>query len=160
MANGPRPLIDGACYHITVRGNSRQAVFRNDNDYEKYLEFVKRCKRKYKFRVFGYCLMSNHIHLLIEVAIAKTLSSAMSSLQRAYTGYFNGTYGQVGHLWQGRYGSKIIIKDQYLLNAITYIEQNPVRAKLVKAPHEYVWSSAKARTLGGFDPVLDELDMV
>ena len=66
----------------------------------------------------------------------------------------------MGHLWQGRYGSKIIIKDRYLLNVITYIEQNPVRAKMVKALHEYTWSSAKARTLGGFDPILDELDIV
>lgn len=159
MPNGPRPLIDNACYHITVRGNNRQGIFKVNKDYEKYLEYVKRCKRKYKFRVFGYCLMPNHAHLVIEVDKAKKVSRVMSSLQRSYTGYFNNSYNRVGHLWQGRFKSKIVIKDRYLINAINYIEFNPVRAKLVNAPHEYTWSSCKARTLGGYDPILDELDI-
>jgi len=159
MPSGPRPLVDGACYHITARGNNRQGIFGGNKDYEKYLGYIKRCKRKYVFRIFGYSLMPNHVHLVIETDMSKEISRIMSSLQRAYTGYFNKRYVRVGHLWQGRFNSKIIIKDRYLLNTIKYIELNPVRAKLVKAPHEYMWSSSRARTLGGYDPILDELDI-
>ena len=160
MPSGRRPLVDGACYHITARGNNRQGIFKCSKDYEKYLGLIRRCKRKYKFLAFGYCLMPNHVHLVLQVAEAMNLSRIMSSIQRAYSGYFNTKYKRTGYLWQGRYGSRIIIKDQYLLNTINYIELNPVRAKMVKAPHEYTWSSCRVRTLGGKDSILDELDLV
>ncbi len=160
MPSGPRLLVDGACYHIIARGNNRQGIFKNRTDYKKYISLIKRYKRKYKFRVFCYCLMPNHIHFVIELEDIKRLSIAMSSLQRAYTGFFNIKYKRVGHLWQGRFKSKIIVKDQYLIACINYIELNPIRANIVKSPHEYEWSSYSARALNKANNVLDEVDLV
>lgn len=160
MPSGPRPLVDGACYHIIVRGNNRQGIFKGNRDYEKYLFLLKRYKRKYKFRVFCYCLMPNHVHIVVDLENAKKLSVIMSAMQRAYTGYFNTKYERVGHLWQGRFKSKIIIKDRYLIDCINYIELNPVRANMVTAPHEYVWSSYAARNLDRDNDILDEVDVI
>ena len=160
MPNGPRPLVDGACYHIIVRGNNRQEIFRSNKDYEKYLSLLKHYKRKYKFKIFCYCLMPNHIHSVIDPENSKILSKAMNAMQRAYTGHFNTKYERVGHLWQGRFKSKIIVKDDYLIECINYIELNPVRAGMVRAPHEYPWSSYTARVLHKENDILDEIDVI
>ena len=143
-----RLVLDNCCYHITTRGNQRQKVFIRDEDYEKYLEKLKKYKRKYHFRLYGYCLMPNHIHLIGEIDNKENLAKFMQGINRAYTAYFNKTYRKVGHLWQGRFNSKIITKDEYLITSINYIELNPVRANMVKTPQEYRWSSYRERNLG------------
>jgi len=117
-----RLVLDNCCYHITTRGNQRQKVFIRDEDYEKYLEKLKKYKRKYHFRLYGYCLMPNHIHLIGEIDNKENLAKFMQGINRAYTAYFNKTYRKVGHLWQGRFNSKIITKDEYLITSINYIE--------------------------------------
>ncbi|MFH1877874.1 MAG: transposase [Candidatus Omnitrophota bacterium] len=163
MPNGPRPLVEGACYHIIARGNNRQVIFRSPKDYEKYISLIKHYKRKYKFRVFCYCLMPNHLHLVIDLQEVKKISNVMSSLQRAYTGYFNTKYRTVGHLWQGRFKSKIILKDNYLVRCINYIELDPIRSDIVKSPEEYRWSSYAARTVNEESEecgILDEIDVL
>ena len=160
MPDGPRPLVDNACYHIIARGNNRQAIFKGCKDYKKYLFLIKHYKRQYKFRVFCYCLMPNHIHFVFEIREAKKLSKIMGSMQRAYTGYFNTKYKRTGYLWQSRFKSKIIVKDKYLIDCINYIELNPVRANIVKAPHEYAWSSYMSRTLSEKSDILDEVDVI
>jgi len=160
MPSGPRPLVEGACYHIIARGNDRQGIFKSSIDYEKYLSLLKHYKRKFKFRIFSYCLMPNHIHLVVDLENVKNLSTTMSSMQRAYTGYFNTTHKRVGHLWQGRFKSRIILKDRYLIDCINYIELNPVRAGIVKAPHEYAWSSYAARTLNEESGILNNIDVI
>ena len=143
-----RLVLDDGCYHITTRGNQRQKVFMREEDYEKYLEKLKKYKRKYHFRLYGYCLMPNHIHITGEIGQKEALAKFMQGINRAYTAYFNKTYGKVGHLWQGRFKSKIVIKDEYLINSINYIELNPVRANMVKTPQEYKWSSYRERNFG------------
>jgi len=92
--------------------------------------------------------MPNHVHLLGEIHKKENLAKFMHGVNRSYTGYFNEKYQAVGHLWQGRFKSKLIIKDAYLLDCLTYIELNPIRATIVERPSEYKWSSYKERNLG------------
>ena len=145
MLSGPRLLIRNACYHIITRGNQKQKVFFDTKDYTKYLLFLRKYKIKFNTKIYGFCLMPNHIHLLGEPQENPNLSKFMQSLSRAYTAHFNNRYNKVGHLWQSRYRSKVIVKDNYLIDCIHYIELNPVRANLVKSAGEYPWSSHQER---------------
>ncbi|MDD5080293.1 MAG: transposase [Candidatus Omnitrophica bacterium] len=148
MPNGPRILIKNACYHIYSRGNQKQKVFQDDADYLTYLKRLKRYTRKCGFLLFGYCLMPNHIHLIGQPVNIRNLSKLMHCLHLSYTSYYNRRYNKVGHLWQDRFRSKVILKDQYLVDCINYIELNPVRAKIVNSPLDYTWSSYRERVLG------------
>lgn len=142
-----RLLIKNACYHIYVRGNQKQTVFRDKEDFEFYLHQIKHYKRKYSFHLYGYCLMPNHIHLIGEPVHPEKLPKFMQCLQRSYTAYHNKKYNKVGHLWQDRFKTKVIVKDQYLIDCIAYVEQNPVRANLVKNIGGYEFSSYRERNL-------------
>jgi putative transposase len=157
MPNTKRILMQGYCYHLITRGNQQQNVFRSKNDRLKYLELLKKFKRKYRLRLYAYCLMPNHVHLLGETEQIKLISDFMRDLNRTYTFYFNKKYNKVGHLWQSRFKSKIICKDKYLIDCLNYIEFNPLRAKLVKNPTEYPWSSYSFRALGKEDKLIDGL---
>ncbi len=161
MPAGPRLLIDKACYHIITRGNQQQAVFLLEKDYQRYISSLRKYKKKYNFLLYGFCLMSNHVHLLGEPVEIKNLAKFMQCLNRSYTGYFNKRYQKVGHLWQGRFISKIIVKDRYLLDCIQYIELNPVRANIVKTAADYAWSSYKERllTVVTKDKLIDDLQL-
>lgn len=161
MPAGPRLLIDKACYHIITRGNQQQAVFLLEKDYQRYISSLRKYKKKYNFLLYGFCLMPNHVHLLGEPVEIKNLAKFMQCLNRSYTGYFNKRYQKVGHLWQGRFISKVIVKDRYLLDCIQYIELNPVRANIVKTTADYTWSSYKERLLTAEtkDKLLDDLHL-
>jgi putative transposase len=148
MPRGPRLLIDNACYHIYTRGNHKHNVFNAGEDYETYRLRLKKYKDRYGFLLYGYCLMSNHPHIIGEIENSKDLSHFMHDLNRSYTAFFNKKYEKVGYLWQGRFQTRIITKDQYLINCINYIELNPVRAGLVKAPLDYPYSSYRERVFG------------
>ena len=143
-----RLLIQNVYYHIFIRGNQKQNVFQGEKDFKFYIEQLQRYKRKYSFLLFGYCLMPNHIHLIGEPVHPKKLPKFMQCLHRSYTAYFNNKYNKVGHLWQGRFKTKIIAKDKYLIQCIAYVEQNPVRANLINSPEEYEFSSYSERNLG------------
>ncbi len=148
MPRGPRLLIDDACYHVYIRGNHKQSIFKETQDYENYLLRLKKYKSKYGFMLYGYCLMPTHPHLAGEIKNSKDLSLFMHDLNRSYTAFFNAKYKQVGYLWQGRFNSRVITKDRYLIDCINYIELNPVRAGLVNSPIEYPYSSYKERVFG------------
>jgi putative transposase len=152
----PRVLIEGAVYHVVVRGNQRQNVFKHEVDYQKYLKFIKKYKNRHKARIYAYCLMTNHIHLLIDPEDSDSLKKIMHGISLSYSKYFNYKYKKCGHLWQGRYKNYVIQKDYYLVNTMTYIEMNPVRAKICQRPEDYRWSSYAARTLGKPDELLDD----
>jgi len=141
MPRTARITIEKACYHIITRGNQKQTVFKDPSDYQKYLLLLTRYKDKYRFMLYCFCLMPNHVHLIIEVDKAEQLNRIMRGLNLSYTLYFNFKYEKVGHLWQDRFKSKIIEKDAYLLECIRYIEANPVRASLASSIHDYHWSS-------------------
>ena len=147
MAKSSRILLDNACYHITTRGNQKQRVFLDAEDYQVYLFKLRKYKTQHGFMLYGFCLMPNHVHLMGEPKVKRNLSKFMQSLNRSYTAYFNKKYSKVGYLWQGRFRSKVIVKDDYLIDCIQYIELNPVRADLSKAPGDYQWSSHKERAL-------------
>ena len=155
MPRDARITAENACYHIITRGNQKQLVFKDDRDCQKYLSLLNKYKKHYKFKLYCFCLMPNHVHLLIQVKKQETLNKIMRSLNLSYTLYFNSKYEKVGHLWQDRYKSKIIEKDSYLLECINYIEANPVRASLVSHIDKYPWSSYNFKATP--DSILDNL---
>ncbi len=141
MPREARVTMEKACYHIITRGNQKQTVFREVSDNQKYLLLLTHYKRRWKFKLYCFCLMPNHVHLIVEVANPADLNKIMHGLNLSYAQYFNLKYGKVGHLWQDRFKSKVITKDAYLLECIKYIEANPVRASLVSNIDDYPWSS-------------------
>ena len=156
----PRPLritIPYLPFHILDRGNNRQIVFREDEDFVYFLKLLKRYKKEMKFKLYHLCLMSNHIHFLIEPTVEGSLPKIMMRLTLAYSSYFNKKYGGVGHVWQGRYKSSLIDKEDYFIWCGLYIELNPVRAKLVTQPEDWRWSSYNFYAFGEIDPLIENL---
>jgi putative transposase len=131
----------GLVYHVIKRGNNRDVIFAEEEDYQRYLNTLQRYKKKYGFKLFAYCLMTNHVHLLIKVGQEGTISRIVQSITIAHTRYYNYIYRRCGHVWQGRFHSPIVSEDGYFLNVMKYIEQNPLRAGMVKKIEDYRWSS-------------------
>lgn len=144
-------------YHVLTRGNNRQNVFEDEEDFRKYLELLLRYKEKYQFKLYHYVLMTNHVHLVIEPSEGGgTLSEVMKGINLAYARHYKRKYSHTGHFWQDRYKSIIISKDEYLLACGSYVELNPVRAKMVEDPKDYAWSSYRAYAYGRRDVLVDE----
>jgi putative transposase len=160
MSRVRRLTLDRASYHITVRGNQKQITFIEEGDFLKYLELLKHYKIKYGFKLYGYCLMPNHVHLILEVKKGPDLSKIMQGLNQTYTIWFNKKYRKVGHLWQGRYKSMIINKNKYMLECIEYVELNPVRANLSESLFGYPWSSWRVRLGYKKDYLLDTPELI
>jgi putative transposase len=157
MPRTARIARDEHVYHILTRGNNRQDVFKDEKDYKKYIEILKRYKERYKFKLYHYVLMRNHVHLIIEtIPKSGKLSDIMKGINLSYAQYYKNRYRHVGHFWQDRYKSIIISRDDYLLACASYIELNPVRAKIVKDPKDYKWSSYKAYAYGKNGSIVDE----
>ena len=138
-----RPLrleFSGALYHVTSRGNERKAVYLEENDFEIFLNLLNTVCSRYNWVIHAYCLMDNHYHLLVETPDAN-LSKGMRQLNGVFTQSINRKHGRVGHLFQGRYKAILVDKDAYLLALCRYIILNPVRAKMVNTPDEWLWSS-------------------
>jgi REP element-mobilizing transposase RayT len=140
MARPYRLQAENCLYHITSRGDDRKPIFKSERDYEKFLEYIKTVKEKFKIYLYSYCLMSNHYHLLIETTQAN-ISRAMHYLNTSYTVYYNVKRKKHGHIFQGRYKSIVVDADSYLQKLTRYIHLNPVRAKIVQSPEKYRWSS-------------------
>lgn len=155
MSRGARILLENVCYHVIVRGNQKQRVFIEEEDYKRYLRLLEKYKIKYRFELYGYCLMPNHIHLILDPREPHDLTKTMQGLNLSYSIWFNSKYEKVGHLWQDRFKSMIIQKDKYLIACINYIEANPVRGGIAKDLIGYRWSSYKARFFGSKGNLLD-----
>ncbi len=140
MARKPRLHYPGACYHVILRGNAGQDVFFNIQDQSRFFLLLQEGIEKYGHCIHGYCLMTNHIHLIVQVDEV-SLSRIMQNVSFRYTSYINRRLKQAGHLFQGRYKAILIDADSYLLQLIRYIHNNPVRVGMVKAPEDYPWSS-------------------
>lgn len=140
MPRKPRIEFPGALYHVVARGNHRQDIFFSNSDRYRYISTLELCKYKYKFSIYAFILMSNHVHLLIETSDIP-LSKIMQSLHTSYTQYFNLKHNRSGHLFQGRYKAILCQKDSYLLQIVRYIHQNPLRAGIVTKLEDYQWSS-------------------
>lgn len=139
MARKPRIHYEGALYHVLVRGNNRSYIFRSRDNKEEYKTIISKYKKRYRFKLYAYCIMDNHAHLLIEVEDIP-LSKIMQGIQQVFTQYYNRRNRTTGHVFEQRYKSFLCDKDHYLLSLIRYIHQNPVRSKLTGGL-DYEWSS-------------------
>lgn len=154
MARLPRLVVPGQPHHIIQRGNNRQPVFLDDEDYQRFLGWIRDAARTYKVSVHAYVLMPNHMHLLASPTEATGLAQMMQWIGRKYVPYFNQKYNRVGTLWQGRFKTSVIDSENYFLVCSRYIECNPVRARIAAAPQEYRWSSYAHHAGLGQDPVI------
>jgi REP element-mobilizing transposase RayT len=137
----------GLLYHIIVRGNRREAVFLGHRDYETYLQRLAVYRARYAVTLHAYCLMPNHVHLVLRTAEAP-LDRFMQSLQQSYTQRFNRRYALVGHVFQGRYKALRCETDEYLVTLVRYVHQNPVRAGLVVRAEDYPYSGHRTYLTG------------
>ena len=154
MARLARFFIKDQPQHIIQRGNNKQDIFASEDDYRFYLECLSEAAERYQLKIHAYVLMTNHVHLLASPREEQSISKTLQSLGRRYVQYFNNSYDRTGTLWEGRYKATLIDSDGYLLTCMRYIELNPVRAKMVKQPKNYPWSSYHYNANGKVDPII------
>ena len=147
MARLPRLVIPGYPHHVTQRGNRRAQTFFEDGDYALYESLLSEAAQKAKADIWCYCLMPNHVHIIIVPSDEDGLRRTFADAHRRYTGYINTRMRVTGHLWQGRFGS-VVMDEEHLAHAVKYVSLNPVRAGLVEQAQEWRWSSAACHLLG------------
>jgi len=155
MPRVARAVFPGIPHHITQRGNRREEVFFGEEDRLTYLSWLSEYCQKYAVKVWAYCLMTNHLHLVMTPSTAEGLQRVLKPLHMRYSQRVNRARGWQGHLWQGRFFSSPL-DDAYLWAAIRYVERNPVRAGMVVKAEEYRWSSAAAHCGLRSDKVLTQ----
>lgn len=143
MARPLRIEYEGAFYHVTSRGNDRKRIYFATSDYEKFKSYLKEAQQKYGYVLHCYVLMPNHYHLVIETPHAN-VSKVMHYINGSYTNYINKKHGRSGHLFQGRYKAIVVDRDTYLLELSRYLHLNPVKAKVVDTPIDYIHSSYRS----------------
>lgn len=150
-----RGLADGYIYHVLNRGNGGRKIFYKDQDYRSFIELLKEAKDRHHVKVFAYCLMPNHFHMVLQPGQADELSKCMQWLMTSHVRRYHRHYKTSGHIWQGRFKSFVVEVDAYLLTLLRYVEGNPVRAGLVATAKDWPWSSHQERT-GGNSCLVDE----
>jgi REP element-mobilizing transposase RayT len=150
MARPLRLHVPGKAYHVFARGDNRGLIFHETEDYEAFLSLLQRALDRFAVACVAFCLLDNHYHLLL-VPHRHSVSRVMQYVNGAYAQWFNRKYGRVGHVFQGRFGSKLIDDAGYLLTAVRYIAMNPVEAGRVTTPDDWRWGSHRATV--GLDPV-------
>jgi REP element-mobilizing transposase RayT len=140
MPRKPRLHFPGAVYHVIQRGNDGRDIFIDERDRTRFFLLCQQNCERYGCRIHAYCLMTNHLHLALQVGTSQ-LANIMQNITFRYTQYINRKYHRTGHLFQGRYKALLIDADSYLLELIRYIHLNPVRAGMVRHPEDYLWSS-------------------
>lgn len=143
MPRTPRRKSKSGVYHIIIRGANKQELFHDDKDRLRFLDTAERYKTQTGIRIYGWCLMNNHIHLLLQEG-KEDLAITMKRIGVSYVWYYNLKYRTTGHLFQDRYRSENVESDGYLATVVRYIHQNPVKAGLVKRPSDWKWSSCQA----------------
>lgn len=157
MARPLRIEYPGALYRVTSRGNAQQTIFESTPDYEIFLTILELVVARYRWRCHTYCLLGNHYHLLLETP-DPNLALGMRQLNGGYAQAFNRRRGQVGHVFQGRYGAILVESERHLLQLSRYVVLNPVRAGLGRRPEEWRWSSYRAMIGAAPAPALLTLD--
>jgi len=153
VARLARVVIPGVPHHVTQRGNGRQRTFFEDGDYALYLDLLAAAAERARTEVWAYCLMPNHVHIVLTPSDEDGLSRTFGELHRRYTGYVNARRRSTGHLWQGRFGS-VAMDEAHFVIALRYIALNPVRARLVARAEDWRWSSTRALLAGADDHVV------
>ncbi len=143
MPRKPRALSSTGIYHIILRSVNQHIIFEEDFDYQKFLFILSDCKKKYDIDIYAYCLMDNHVHLLLRLPDDK-LSSFFQSLGTRFVRWYNSKYSRSGHLFQDRFYSSAIESERAFLSTLIYIHNNPVKANMCRYASEYFWSSIKA----------------
>jgi REP-associated tyrosine transposase len=147
MPRRARCVLPGIAYHVTQRGVDRRATFSADEDRHTYLRLLGENLREADVRLWAWCLMTNHVHLVLLPGSEESLSVLFRRVHGRYAQYYNARWGRSGHLWQNRFFS-CILGTGHLWTALAYVERNPVRAGMVEAAVDYPWSSAAAHTTG------------
>lgn len=143
MARPLRIEFPGAVYHVTSRGDRREPIFVNDHDRQGFLDVVAQALSRFNAEILAYCLMGNHYHFVLHTRKAN-LSLLMRHINGVYTQAFNRRHNKVGHLFQGRFKAILVDRDAYLLEVCRYVELNPLRARMVRKPEAWEWSSYRA----------------
>jgi putative transposase len=146
----------GLPHHVTQRGNNRERVFFDDDDRRFYLWTLAQYRQQYGVNIWAYCLMDNHVHFLAVPEREESLARCFAGTNLMYTQHVNKKQGRSGRLWQNRFFSCPVDRDEYLLPVLRYIETNPVRAGMAKQAWDYEWSSARLHVLGTPDAVVAE----
>ncbi len=154
MARLARVVIPGIPHHVTQRGNRREAVFFEPADYRAYLEMIGEAAKSANTQIMAYCLMPNHVHLILVPADEDGLRATLADAHRRYTRRVNARNKWTGHLWQGRFGS-VAMDENHLACAVRYVSLNPVRAGLVRKARDWEWSSVRAHLAGTGDGIVD-----
>jgi len=154
MPRVARQLQHGYCYHILNRGNGKATLYLDRFDYMAFVKTLAGMRAGYALRLLAYCLMPNHFHLVLEARETGAMSDAMQWAQTSYAARFRAKYQSTGHVFQGRFRSFPIQKNEHLLTVMRYVERNPVRAKLVDSAVDWRWSSSRWR--GRPNHLLDE----
>ncbi len=154
MPRPPRLIVPGLPHHVTQRGNYRQEVFYRDEDRQLYLEMLKEYSRQDGITIQAFCLMSNHVHLLVTPQNRADLPHLLQRLHSEHARSLHWRLQRAGHLWQARYGS-VVLDEDHFWTAMVYIEHNPVRARLVDYAGAWRWSSAAAHLKGADESWLD-----
>jgi putative transposase len=154
MARMGRYFVAGQPLHVIQRGNNRQPIFFDDQDYGLYHEWLAFAAREHGCAIHAYVLMTNHVHLLATPSAAQSLPRMMQSLGRRYVRTINARYRRTGTLWEGRYKAAPLDSDTYFFSCSRYIEMNPVRANMVRRPEDYPFSSYRANALGQADALV------
>jgi len=152
MSRSARIVIPDYPYHITQRGNYRQNVFIDDDDRIKYLSWIDEYSKRYQLSILAFCLMNNHVHFITIPGKEDSLSKVFSIVHMRHSQYLNKRMGKSGHLWQGRFYS-CVLDENYLIASLRYVENNPVRAGILKEAWKWKWSSA-AYSVGIADGLL------
>jgi putative transposase len=154
MPRTARLVVPNVPHHVTQRGNRRQTTFYSDADFAFYRALLAEWCTKTETKIWGWCLMPNHVHLVLEPSHADGLRAALCETHRRYTRYVNAREDWRGHLWQERFSS-FPMDEAHLLSALRYVELNPVRARLVERAEDWRWSSARAHLGQGADGITD-----
>lgn len=142
MPRYKRVISETGCYHVMIRGNNKANIFENQEDKERMLQILKKIKEKEYFKLYSYCIMNNHAHLVIQDN-DNNISSIMKRLNISYAYYYNTKYNNIGHVFQDRYKSEAVLDDKYLLAVIRYIHRNPFKSGIANNLEEYEYSSYK-----------------
>jgi putative transposase len=156
MARFPRLVLPHQPHHVVQRGNDRRLIFREAEDYQRFLGWLKESARFYRVAIHAYVLMPNHLHLLATPIDDEGLAKTMQKVGRFYVPWFNNKYERYGGLFQGRFRTSLVDSERYFLTCSRYIELNPVRAQLALAPLDYPWSSFAHHAGVRPDPLVTE----
>ena len=154
MARIGRFVVPDLPHHVTQRGNRREQVFFSDADYELYRDLLREACAREGVAVWSYCLMPNHVHLILTPKTPEGLGRALGKAHRRYSGFVNARNRVTGHLFQARFSS-VVMDEEHLMAAARYVAMNPVRARLVERAEDWPWSSVRAHLIGRDDGLVE-----